>query len=367
MASSSEVLPWSTWPMIVTTGARGSRSAASSSKTSAASTSSAACVMVISRSTSVPISSTASSVSDCVMPTSSPRPIIVFWMTAVETLSAMARSLTVTPDGHRDGTRRSDRLLALVGRVAPASTAAALVAGVAGRTRGAGVDHDTATAACGRACACALGAREARRERSGSARAGTRPGAAALADTGAVDAAARTRALAGRAGGACGSGARGPGGCGTGRCRGGGARRADGCRRHGDARRRRRDGGDLAACGAAAAERTRCRGLVDGVTGQLDAGLGQAPRNLGGLQPALAGDICYALLGHRTSDSTIGVSAARRPRTWLHRSSGTVTWRRSVRVRERPVRARTTQLSSRWIHAPRPSPRPTRRLPSAAR
>ena len=88
IASSSDVLPWSTWPMIVTTGARGSRSAASSSNTSAASTSSAACVIVISRSSSVPISSTASSVSDCVMPTSSPRPIIVFWMTAVETLSA---------------------------------------------------------------------------------------------------------------------------------------------------------------------------------------------------------------------------------------------------------------------------------------
>ena len=33
------------------------------------------------------------------MPTSSPRPIIVFWMTAVETLSVVARSFTVTPDG----------------------------------------------------------------------------------------------------------------------------------------------------------------------------------------------------------------------------------------------------------------------------
>ena len=85
--------------MIVTTGARASRSSASSSNTSAASTSSAACVIVISRSSSVPISSTASSVSDCVMPTSSPRPIIVFWMTAVETLSVVARSFTVTPDG----------------------------------------------------------------------------------------------------------------------------------------------------------------------------------------------------------------------------------------------------------------------------
>ncbi len=78
----------------------------------------------------------------------------------------------------------------------------------------------------------------------------------------------------------------------------------------------------------------------------LTAGLGQSPRHLGGLEPALAGDICYALLRHRTSDSTIGVLPARRPRMRLHRSSGMVTWRRSVRVSARPDRARTTQLSS---------------------
>ena len=36
MASSSEVLPWSTWPMIVTTGALGARSAGSSTNSVAA-------------------------------------------------------------------------------------------------------------------------------------------------------------------------------------------------------------------------------------------------------------------------------------------------------------------------------------------
>ena len=33
IASSSEVLPWSTWPMIVTTGGRSTRSSSASSKT----------------------------------------------------------------------------------------------------------------------------------------------------------------------------------------------------------------------------------------------------------------------------------------------------------------------------------------------
>ena len=49
IASSSVVLPWSTWPMIVTTGGRGARSSSASSKTSGSSSSSAACLIVISR------------------------------------------------------------------------------------------------------------------------------------------------------------------------------------------------------------------------------------------------------------------------------------------------------------------------------
>ena len=55
-------------------------------------------MIVISRSSSAPIISTASFVSVCVMPTSSPRPIMIFWICAVEMPSAAARSLTVTPE-----------------------------------------------------------------------------------------------------------------------------------------------------------------------------------------------------------------------------------------------------------------------------
>ena len=40
IASSSDVLPWSTWPMIVTTGARGTRSSGFSGASSAVSSSS---------------------------------------------------------------------------------------------------------------------------------------------------------------------------------------------------------------------------------------------------------------------------------------------------------------------------------------
>ena len=116
IASSRLVLPWSTWPMIVTTGARGMRSSGASSNVSSALTSSAALVIVISRSSSAPIISTASFVSVCVMPTSSPRPIMIFWICAVEMPSAAARSLTVTPErtvagpvGAGTSSRRSGR------------------------------------------------------------------------------------------------------------------------------------------------------------------------------------------------------------------------------------------------------------------
>ena len=71
---------------------------ASSNDLLGGSTSSAALVIVISRSSSAPIISTASLVSVCVMPTSSPRPIMIFWICAVEMPSAAARSLTVTPE-----------------------------------------------------------------------------------------------------------------------------------------------------------------------------------------------------------------------------------------------------------------------------
>ena len=98
IASRSEVLPWSTWPMIVTTGGRGWRSF-SSSTNSSGSSSSAACLMMISRSTSAAISSTASSESDWVICTISPSPIMILMICAAGIPSACERSRTVTPDG----------------------------------------------------------------------------------------------------------------------------------------------------------------------------------------------------------------------------------------------------------------------------
>ncbi len=74
IASSNVVLPWSTWPMIVTTGGRAVRSASTSS-TISGSSSSAACLIVTSRSTSDAISSTSSSESDWVAVRICPRPI----------------------------------------------------------------------------------------------------------------------------------------------------------------------------------------------------------------------------------------------------------------------------------------------------
>ena len=99
IASSSVVLPWSTWPMIVTTGGRGARSSSASSNTSGSSSSSAACLIVISRFSSVPTSSTSSSESDCVIWTIWPRPIMILMICAAGTPSACERSRTETPDG----------------------------------------------------------------------------------------------------------------------------------------------------------------------------------------------------------------------------------------------------------------------------
>ena len=104
IASSRVVLPWSTWPMIVTTGGRETRSASSSSKTtSSSSSSSSVCWTMISRSSSPAISSTASSVSDTVSVTISPSPIISVMILAGEMPSFSARSLTVMPDGTLTG------------------------------------------------------------------------------------------------------------------------------------------------------------------------------------------------------------------------------------------------------------------------
>ena len=52
IASSSVVLPWSTWPMIVTTGGRGTSDSSASSYDSGSASSSPACLIVTSRSSS---------------------------------------------------------------------------------------------------------------------------------------------------------------------------------------------------------------------------------------------------------------------------------------------------------------------------
>ena len=99
IASSSDVLPWSTWPMTTTTGARATRSASSSSNSSARSASSSACTMLTLRSISPAISSIASSERDCVMVAISPRPMSSLMICAVETSRISAKSLTVEPEG----------------------------------------------------------------------------------------------------------------------------------------------------------------------------------------------------------------------------------------------------------------------------
>ena len=98
IASRSVVLPWSTWPMIVTTGGRGARSSSASSNAAGSSSSSAACLIVISRSSSVPMISTSSSESDCVAVRICPRPMRILMSSGIGTPSACERSLTVTPD-----------------------------------------------------------------------------------------------------------------------------------------------------------------------------------------------------------------------------------------------------------------------------
>ncbi len=103
IASSSVVLPWSTWPMIVTTGGRSVRSSALSSKVSGSGSSSAAWRMVTSRSSSAPISCTSSSVNDCVIWIILPRPIMILISWAAGTPSACEKSRTVTPDGTLTG------------------------------------------------------------------------------------------------------------------------------------------------------------------------------------------------------------------------------------------------------------------------
>ena len=98
IASSSVVLPWSTWPMIVTTGGRSTRSSGASSNSSRISSSSAACRIVISRSISAAISSTSSSDSDCVTVFGVPIFIRILMISGTFWPSACERFWTVIPD-----------------------------------------------------------------------------------------------------------------------------------------------------------------------------------------------------------------------------------------------------------------------------
>ena len=102
IASSSRVLPWSTWPMTVTTGGRGasldsSRASSSSSRSSASST----LAIWISRPSSAAISSTAASDSDCAAETISPAVNRILTTSAADTPSRSAMSCGVAPRGTR--------------------------------------------------------------------------------------------------------------------------------------------------------------------------------------------------------------------------------------------------------------------------
>ena len=98
IASSSVVLPWSTWPMIVTTGGRSARSSSASSYVSGSSSSSAACLIVISRFSPVAISSTSSSDTDCVAVRMTPTSMRILMMSDIGMPRACERSLTDAPD-----------------------------------------------------------------------------------------------------------------------------------------------------------------------------------------------------------------------------------------------------------------------------
>ncbi len=98
MASRSVVLPWSTWPMIVTTGGRATRSSGASSKTSGSSVLVVGVLDLDLALELVAISSTASSVSDWVMVTISPTSIMILMICGTGMPSAAESSLTVAPE-----------------------------------------------------------------------------------------------------------------------------------------------------------------------------------------------------------------------------------------------------------------------------
>ena len=98
IASSSDVLPWSTWPMIVTTGGRSTRSASASSYSGSSTTSSAAWTISISFLNSSASTWMESSESVCVRVAISPSVISFLMTSGTATPRYSATSLTVEPE-----------------------------------------------------------------------------------------------------------------------------------------------------------------------------------------------------------------------------------------------------------------------------
>ena len=98
ITSSSEVFPWSTWPMTATTGGRATSSSSESSKSGSSSTSSAACTISTFLSNSSASTPIASSESVCVRVAISPSVISFLMTSGVESPSDSATSFTVAPE-----------------------------------------------------------------------------------------------------------------------------------------------------------------------------------------------------------------------------------------------------------------------------
>ena len=96
--SSSEVLPWSTWPMIVTTGGRSTRSSSESSNCGSSTCSSSTWTISTSLPSSVAITPISSSESVCVNVFISPSCISFLMISACETSRYSATSFTVEPE-----------------------------------------------------------------------------------------------------------------------------------------------------------------------------------------------------------------------------------------------------------------------------
>ncbi len=352
IASSSEVLPWSTWPMIVTTGGRSTRSSSASSNTGSTSTSSAAWTISICLS-----NSSASTWIGVVGERLRERRHLAEHHQLLDHLGdrhaevlgdVLDRGAGVDADQvrrlHRGGVDRGDRLV--VG-AAPAASAARAALGLVGRAAllaagGLGVDHHAAASAradvAGRALARARVARGAHALGGGRRCAGRRrrPRARPLSARGRRErerwrrARAPRRARLGRCPQPASRGRRrgAPAACPSAPGRRGGGR-AVGARRRG---------------AGAIAEHLQRRVLLDGGGGGLgvDAGSLQLLQQLLAGETVLLGDFVYALFAHDgLNDSTSSrstVTAARRARA--------IPPRCRARCRQSPL------ASGRWLEPP---------------